>query len=52
MRKTFSASSDPAETRVFHPSALAFVAEGVAATWASTARALDAFTGGGTDRPS
>ena len=44
--ETFSASSDPAEVRVSHPSALAFVIDGVAATWASTARALDTFTGG------
>jgi len=44
--KAFSESSDPAEVRVSHPSAPAFVAEGVAATWSSSARALDTFTDG------
>jgi len=44
--RTFSASSDSVEIRVPRPSAAAFVAGSVAASWAATAEALDVVTGG------
>jgi len=44
--ETFSASSEAAEVRVPQPSAPAFVAGSVAASWEASAEALDTFTGG------
>lgn len=44
--ETFSASSDPAEARVSHPSAPVFFAESIAASWTASAKALDTFTNG------
>jgi len=44
--ETFTASSDIAEAEVPHPTALAFVAVSLGASWAASAEALDTFTGG------